>query len=199
MRPHLIASVAIFLTLLISGCAPQEREDYFPTERDGDHREYSVEIRTPFAGVLKGRMARRIDGTETINGKKYFKEVTVTSGLPGIPADFSYFRRDKMGMHVIDGDDNTKTEYTAIPFPLKVGTSWTHRTPDGDQHYKAEGIETLQLFDRKYERCLKVSYMGKSMEKSLKGYSYNCRGVGQIKKVIEVPGAWRMEFVLDKR
>ena len=199
MTPHLIASVAISLTLLISGCAPQEGEEYFPLERDGDHREYSVMFLAPTVGVLKGRMATRIDGTETINGNKYLKQVEVISGLPEFPANFTYFRRDKKGIHIIDGDGNTKTEYTAIPFPLKVGTSWTVRNPNDYRQYRAEGIETLELFDRKYERCLKVSYMGKSMEKSLKGYSYNCPGVGQIKKVIEVPGAWRMEFVLDKR
>ena len=48
--------------------------------------------------------------------------------------------------------------------------------------------------DRKYERCLKVSYIGKSVE----GYSYSSPGVGEIKSVIKVSGV-TMEFVLDKR
>ena len=194
MRPHLIASVAISLTLLISGCAPQEGEEYFPPERDGDHQEYSLEYLAPFAGLQKGRMATRIDGTETINGKEYFKQVQVISGIPGFPPSFTYIRRDKKGIHAIDGDDNTKTEYTEIPFPLKAGSSWTARTPDGDRHSKAEGIETLQLFDRKYERCLKVSYR----EKNVEGYSYYCPGVGEIKGVMKVSGV-TMEYVLDKR
>ena len=154
--------------LLPLGCSKPIAEEYFAAPRDGARREYALEYSAPLLGVQKGRVASRIDGTERINGKPYFKEVAVFSGIPGMPAQIRYVRNDRDGIHVIEGNDNTKTEYLEIPFPVKVGNTWIVKKPKGEIHYRAEAIETLQLFDRKYDRCLKISYSGPHGE----GYSY---------------------------
>ena len=46
-------------------------------------------------GVYKGRMLIRINGEETINGKTYYKQVILTSGIPGEKPHKSYNRRTK--------------------------------------------------------------------------------------------------------
>ena len=130
---------------------------------------------------------------ETIKGNKYFKLVTVSSGIPGYPTLVQYVRIDTQGKHVIEGDDDTKTEYTEIPFPVKVGKTWTVKKPKGDWHYTAEGIETLHLIDRKYEGCLKLLFKAQNLE----GYAYFAPGAGEVKGVCRI-GEETMELVLEK-
>lgn len=184
----------VCLVLFAFGCSKQPEDEYFPEIRDGSQREYSMEYSVLSVGVQKGRIAYRIDGTETIDGMVYYQEIGVISGIPGMPAITQFTRRDKQGIHVIDGNDKTKSEYLAIPFPIKVGNSWTANRHDGEYHYRAEAIETLQLFDRKYERCLKITFSGPGVE----GYSYLAPGVGEVKGVFSGSG-FTMEYTLDKK
>jgi hypothetical protein len=186
------------LAIAISGCSkPKEEDEYFPPPRDGSKKEYTFEMSDiHFPGVIqKGRIASKYDGTETINGKIYFKEVIAYSGIPGMPAQIHYIKRDKDGMHAIDGDDNTKTEYLVTPFPVKVGNSWTVKTTKGETHYKADVIETLQLFDRKYDRCLKISWENSDGH----GYVYRAPRIGQVKAVYGYENGKTIDVVLDKQ
>jgi hypothetical protein len=194
MRTNPITAIAVSIVFLASGCSKPTGEEYFPELRDGARREYTIEYSALLVGVQKGRLAYRIDGTETINGKTYFKEVAVFSGISGAPAQTRYVRRDKQGTYAIDGDDKTRTEYLETPFPVQVGNSWTVKKPKGESHYRAEAIETLQLFDRKYDRCLKISFSGPEGE----GYSYSAPGIGEVKGVFKGSGV-TMEFTLDKQ
>ena len=193
MRTNPILLLAMSAVAL-SGCSTPQGGEYFPPSRDGSRREYSFEYSDPLMGTEKGRIAYRIDGTERINGNTYFKEVAVVSGVPGVLVQTRYVRRDKDGIHVIDGEDNTKADYLETPFPVKVGSSWTVKKPKGETHYRAEAIESLQLLDRRYDRCLKLSYTGQNGQ----GYSYSAPGIGEVKGVANESGA-TMEAVLDKR
>ena len=194
MKTNLTAAIAICLLLMASGCSKPTGEEYYPAPHDGARREYTIDYSALLVGVQKGRLAYRIDGTETINGKTYFKEIAVISGIPGVPAQTRYLRRDNLGMYAIDGDDKTKTEYLETPFPVQVGNSWTVKEPKGERHYRTEAIETLELFDRKYDRCLKVSCSSPEGE----GYSYIAPGIGEVKGVFSGNGV-TIEFTLDKR
>jgi hypothetical protein len=150
-------------------------------------------MNVPVGGAQKGRLAVRGEGTETINGKVYSKVVTVTSGIPGVPPQVRYERRDKNGLYAIDADDSTKTEYLDAPLPVRVGSTWTTKSAKGEVHYRAEAIEASQLFDRTYEKCLKISFSKSDSE----GYTYYAPGVGQVKSVVKSNGV-TIELTLDK-
>jgi len=194
MKTKIILWLAIPSVAVLWSCAKPGEQEYFPPLRDGAKREYSVQCATLVAGVLQGRLVWRIDGSEAVNGKTYFKEVRVTTGIPGVPAQLRYLRRDEQGIHAIDGNDKTRTEYLEVPFPVKVGNSWTVKSQDGETRFRAEAIETLRLSDRKYDRCLKVSYKSAKGE----GYSYFAPAIGDVKGVIKASGV-TVEYALDKR
>jgi hypothetical protein len=181
-------------TFLPCGCSKPREQGYFPEDHYGLRQEYSVESSGPLSGARKGRVVFWIDGKKTINGKAYFKEVTVISGIPGAGAAIQYRRWDSQGIHTIDGDDETQTEYLDTPLPINVGDAWTVKKPKGEAKYRAEAIEPLDLPDRKYDRCLKLAYQ----DHAGSGYSYYAPGLGQVKGVIQGRGV-TVTFTLDSR
>ena len=193
MRARTIVALTVSFVCWTSGCSKPKGAEYFPELRDGASKVYSIEYNVPPTGVQKGRLAIRVDGTETINGKSYSKELTVPSGIPGAPTQTRFVRRDKTGIYAINGDDSTKTEYLEIPLPVQVGSSWTSKSPRGELHYRAEAIEAAQLFDRSYENCLKVSFTSSVGE----GYACHAPGLGMVRSVIKASGV-TMELTLDK-
>jgi len=171
----------------------QDGEEYFLEPPIGARWEYSLENMVPFLGVQKGKVLRRVDGEETINGKTYFKTVTVFSGIPGRESYHYYWRKGPDGLYEIDGTD--LPEYLDTPLPLTVGMNWTVQYPNEQQKCSAEAIETVELFDRKYENCLKISFAGEGYS----GYSYYAPDVGLVKRVIKRNREGSVEeWVLDK-
>src|SRR5262245_25315804 len=113
---------AFWMALLLVtfyGCSGGPNKDYFPYH-DGARWEYAVEAMVPFSGVQKGKVISRVDGEETINGKKYYKLVTVYSGIPGAEAEVLYLRKAKDGIYKIDGKYKDNPEYLLVPLPLAV-------------------------------------------------------------------------------
>jgi len=188
----------MFIVLLILfACSKQQPgEIYFPKASNGTQWEYLLKYTTP-GGVYKGRMIIRINGEETINGKTYYKQVTLTSGIPGEKPHISFNRRTKEGIYKIDENNNARPEYLVTPFPIKVGTTWTARTSDGQTRYQAEKIETVELDNRQYKNCLKMSFQADKKMQHFDGFSYLAPGVGEVYTILNF-GEVKVEYALDK-
>lgn len=144
---------------------------------------YSIEYRAGI-GVQKGKSVVRVDGTESINGKRYYKVVTVFSGIPGAEPDTRYVRPSKEGFYVVR--DKSQPEFLMVPRAPSIGSTWTVKEGDGRVDYRVEAIETAELFDAKYENCLKVSYEGIAHGKTIRGYAYYAPDVGQVKDLTTI-------------
>jgi hypothetical protein len=148
----------------------------------------------PLAAAQTATAVDRIDGTETINGKTYFKRV-VSVGLPGAEPIISYQRSE--GLFTIDARQKELGEVLAIPFPLVVGKTWTVRRSAQTKSYswKVESLEALELLDRQIKDCLKLSY---SSSDGAHGLKWLAKGVGMVKQVHHAADGMTMEYVLQK-
>lgn len=188
--------VVVLSFLILSACAKQQGEEYFPKASTGAQWEYLLQYATP-AGSQNGKLLIRIAGEETINGKKYYKQVSVISGLSSQETQTSYNRRAKDGIYKIDSTQKDKTEYKSIPFPLTVGSVWTVSMPDGQMKFRAEKIETVELFNRKYENCLRISYQFDSKSVHVEGVTHLAPDIGEVACVQKI-GDNKVMYVLDK-
>jgi hypothetical protein len=167
---------------------------YFPKGSNGSQWEYGVRYSTP-EGVQMGGMLIQISGEETINGKTYYKQITITKGIPGAGAHVSYNRRAKEGIYKIDDNTITRQEYLTTPFPMKVGTMWTAKTSQGHTQFKAEKIETVELNDKKYVNCLKVSFLTDKGSQHFEGISYFAPGIGEVYSLLNL-GKVKVDYAL---
>jgi hypothetical protein len=184
IRSASILGLVTLSTSLPCGCSKPAEKGYFPEDRYGLKQEYTLVSSGPRAGVRKGRLVFLVEGKKTIHGKEYFREVTEISGIPGAKSLIQYRRWDQHGIYVIDGVDQTQTDYLETPLPVKVGDSWTVKSTRGEVEYHAEKIETIQLPGRKYENCLKLSYQ----DQAGSGCSYYAPGIGQVAGVLQRQG-----------
>jgi len=171
LRTVLVVSILTFM----SACAKPGQE-YFPILPVGSQMKYAVEL-----GRLKGEMVIRTESKQIINGKQYYKEVAVYSGIPGLEPEVVYERLGSDGIYALSGSHMDKPEYLDTPLPLRVGAAWRADNPEGPEDYKAESIETLELFDRAYERCMKISFSLSRGSVTLTGVSYYAPHVGLAK------------------
>lgn len=188
-------SIVIISFFVLASCTKQEN-DYF-SMHDGARWEYSIEMLIRGRGIQKAKSVDRVDGIENINGKEYYKVVSVTSGIPGAEPETNYYRRTKDGIYKISGKHKDYPEYMITPFPISVGNKWAVQEPEGLFHYTIESIETAELFDRKYENCLKISFEGNYQSQSAKGYSYEAKNIGTVKSVFETDLV-TIEYTLEK-
>jgi hypothetical protein len=180
MLRRLLYLIIFIILLAMSACSKQQQgEIYFPKASNGAQWVYGLRYSTP-AGEQMGGMLIRIGNEETINGKKYYKQITLTKGVPGAETHVSYNRRTKEGIYKIDESTTDRREYLTTPFPVKVGSTWTALTSDGQTRYKAEKLETLELNDKKYVNCLKVSFQAEKGSQHFEGISYFAPGIGEV-------------------
>ncbi len=196
MKKHLLTNLYLFIAICSLSCSQPKGGDYVPSA-DGTKWEYSVEYAAALVGVGKGKMVSRIDGDETINGKKYRKRINVYSGIPGAEAEVYYERESNEGIFTIDGKHKDKPEYLDVMFPLEIGINWTSHRPAGDVHFRVESLETLELIDRTYKDCLRISYTGSYESKSFEGYYFLAKDVGMVKDVYKIQGA-TFDVTLEK-
>lgn len=176
------------ILVLAIACSKQKGEDYFPEPRDGEQWEYKVELLAPLLGVVQGKMLVRVDGKETIKGKDYFKFVNVLTGIPGVEPEVYYYRWAREGVYEIKEQEKKQTESRIVPFPVDVGATWKAF----DKSCRVEAIETLELYDRKYEDCLKIVCEAPGS----KWVSYTVRGgTGEVKGILHKKGG-TMEWTL---
>lgn len=186
----------IILILLFSlhACSKKQDETYFPETSNGSQWEYGLRYSTP-TGEKMGEMLIRIGDEETINDKSYYKQITIIKGVPGPESRISYNRRTKEGIYRIDDNTFTRQEYLSTPFPLRLGTKWTTLTSDGQTRFNAEKIETLELNNKKYLNCLKVTYNGEKGSQHFEGISFLAPGIGEVYNSINL-GEAKVEYAL---
>ena len=187
----------IIILLALSACSrKQQGEIYFPKASNGAQWEYAVRYSTP-TGVQMGGMLIRIGGEATIHGKTYYKQITLTKGIPGPETHVSYNRRAKEGIYKIDENTLAQREYITTPFPIKVGTTWATQTSDGQTLFKAEKIETVELNNKKYEKCLKISFQAEKGLQHFEGISYFAPGIGEVYSLLNL-GEVKVDYAIVK-
>jgi hypothetical protein len=184
MVPRMSCLIFLIIAMLCS-CAQDQGEKYFPVPSQGTQWDYSVEYLTP-SGAQKGNLSIRIEGNELINGKQYYKQLTLIPGEPDAKPQISYNRRTKEGIYKIEGKHKDKPEYLSTPFPISVGSTWTVQTPEGARHYKAESTDTIKIANREYKDCLKVTFIGQKGSMAFNGTSYLAPGIGEVKSILNI-------------
>lgn len=156
--------------------------EYFPLSI-GNKWEYSVEYTTELLNVKKGEMIAKIDGKEKINDKDYFKLLYVYSGIPGVETETYYIRKSDEGYFAINGKYKGSSEYLDMKLPIEVGSNWKSIMPELEIDYNIVGIETLELIDRKYKNCIKITF---ERNDGGEGIIYLAKGIGMVKYILKV-------------
>lgn len=189
--------INIFLILLISSCSNsrenstgdeallneiqiRKSSDYFPLSKGGKG-EYKIIYSTTFK-TIEGTIVIKGDGMENINGKDYYKTLVIYSGIPGAETQTYYERKTDEGLYAINGKYKSSPEYLTVKLPLKIGDNWKSITPEGEFEYAVLGIETLELIDKKYKDCIKISMESSRAFGGYSGYSYYARDIGLVKE-----------------
>jgi len=191
-------------------------KEYFP--EDTLQTLYQYSIGGPlFGGVLSGlqkrlTMVHRVDGFRTINGKRYYKEVTEYTGqedflelLKNPPAevreeilksreiaDMTTFLEGLFKTSVeyarwdrsgeLDVDGDDLTEAETRGAPLHADVGG--EWSQQGLHFKAVSVEDVEIGDQTYKNCLKVRASGTAGATSVHGIvMYNAAGIGTIKMV----------------
>lgn len=198
----LIKVILLLPVLLASACAKREGISYFPMS-GGARWEY---IANSCRGddCKEGKSTYLIDGEETINGKKYYKMVTVLG--EALEQAISYNRITKEGVYRIWGKHKDKPEQLVLPLPFMVGKTWTYQPHEpflSTNEMSVSGIETLSLDDKIYENCFKISLTSVVEEGAWKGVkilgtAYYAPNIGLIKQVLQFPDSATQELVLNK-
>ena len=166
------------------------RRDYHPL-REGSKWEYDFELQMvdliPLP-VQKGAAIQRIEGTEKINGKEYFKSVTVTSGIPGMDAEVEYLRKDATGIYELSKKNINLGEQLVIPEPPEIGKEWTMQNKLGEFRCRIEGKEDVHLGEKVYRDCLKIRRT--SLKNGVNGTidDYFAPNIGQVKSIVNFRG-----------
>lgn len=192
----IVILMALFSCSKQSSIPKQEGENYFPQGSMGSKWEYLIRMSTP-SGNKDGLLTIQIEGKEKINGKEYLKQSFLLSAQPGAKPQISYTRRTRDGIYKIDPSSKAKSEFLLIPFPLKVGKTWTVKKSDGEMISTAEKIETIEIRGRVYKDCLKITMRGNSRSQPLEGYSYFAPDVGEVTTNLKI-GNVTVLYVLDK-
>ena len=188
-----------FLTALLASCMGQNELDYHPMSV-GSKWEYLGKMKRGPGEIISVKSTGLIEGKETINGKEYYKLVTVYEGASGFPPKtVSYLRKTEDGIYLLAGEQKDKPELLSAPLPLKVGKTWelaTH-SPTVKGEYRVEGIETVSLNDEKYTDCLKI-YLQQETN-GVKGgrIDYIAPNIGVIKQFVTF-GDIEIEVYLEK-
>jgi hypothetical protein len=190
-------AAALMLTILFAcskSAQKQEGEIYFPQGKEGSTWEYFIRMSTP-KGYKDGLLTIRIEGTEKAGGKEYMKQSTRLSLQPDAKPQVSLVRRSGEGIYKLD--PSNKTEALLVPFPMKVGTTWTVKKSDGEIVSTAEKIETIEFLGKVYKDCLKVTMRGQSKSQPMEGVSYFAPGVGEVSTNMKI-GQLSLLYVLNK-
>lgn len=202
-KEGLFIKVILLITVLItSACAKREGTYYFPMS-DGARWEYTAKSCME-GNCKKGKSTNLIDGEETINGKKYYKMVTILG--QSLVQTINCNRKTKEGVYRIWGKHKDKPEQLVLPFLFTVGKTWTYQSYEpflATNEMRVTGKETLFLDDKKYENCFKISLASVVEEGTWKGVEilgtvYYAPNVGMVKQVLRFPDSATQELTLNK-
>lgn len=172
--------IAPLAALILSACSAPGGSDYFPLGK-GAKWDYSMTYMVALGGTGQARATSRVTGTIEVNGKTYYRVVTIYQGLPGASQDTVLYRRDDDGIYAIDESDSSRTEYLAMTSKLLPGTTWQIATPNRTLTSRIEGFETVDVRKETFHDCLRVSYKGSVSGHDTEGEDYYAKGVGAVK------------------
>ena len=200
-----IYKILCLVTLLMIGCSGQDGKTYFPL-RETSTWEYTTEylISAGWRGshASTGRTVVRIDGMETINGKKYYKVVSVTTGIPGVEPEINYYRKTSDGIYIVSQRYRDLPEQLYFPASIEIGTTWNVQNPESDFRYLIKDIADAELIDQKYANCLKIELNGTVYDEELgsmrvNGVSYYAPSVGLVKTDMEGQAQGGIKIVMS--
>lgn len=123
-----------------------------------------------------------IDGEEIINGKKYYKIVSVFDFTA--EPQINYIRKTQDGIYRISEGYKNKPEFLSVPLPLKLGNTWEVNAPEEKGEYSVMARETVYLFDKQYAHCFKIIFKGTFRGFDTERTQYFAPNVGLVKQVI---------------
>lgn len=185
------------LTLIFFGgisCSEIKKNsaDYFPISV-GMKLQYNI-VQSKADTNVEGKALMKIENTETINGKSYFIITYDYSGIPGLEPETYYTRLAEDGYYSMKKTNNVLSpEYLDVKLPLDAGTNWKSNSPEGEIEYTVQGMENLELMNKKYENCLKLTFKSKEGEG---GYMFLAKGIGIIKYYSKMNSGESIEFTL---
>lgn len=177
---RLIAFGLYFVLSATSACAQAREANYFPLT-DGAKWEYEGRFSSANSKELTVRASAKVDGEILIDGKRYFKFVTV-SDFPGASEsgrqteDVRYYRFAEDGIYFRPGNAPDKPDLLEMPLPVPVGVKWFSGTTEA----RAERVGTLKVGGREYRDCLKVTFKADGTRST---DNYYAPGVGVVKTV----------------
>ena len=171
------AFVLLAVSLVMAGCTKKE-PDYYPLS-EGMRWEYDCSFMNSLGITQQGKRISRIDGKESINDKTYWKGITVWSGLHGFEPQCEYYRKNENGIYSISGTHKNQPEVLLMPLPLVIGKRWTTVVGDVSMDWVVESTETVELMNKKFERCYKISYKQNKTPNS--GTYWLAPNIGEVK------------------
>jgi hypothetical protein len=199
LPPNKICVFALSCALtFIAACSNTGGKKYFPLA-NGAKWEYIGHTSSVNSNQIKFPVTARVDGETLINGKLYFKYI-LTSDFSSVPEisktreHVRYYRIANDGIYYRSGNDPNGPELLEMPLPIPIGTRWL----SGNTEVRAERVGTLQIGDRQYRDCLKVTFRPQGGSHILENYL--APDVGSIKSVdmnISEPKS-TLELTLEK-
>lgn len=180
MAERLIAFGLYFILTSTSACAQAGENNYFPLT-DGARWEYAGSFTSASGKELSVRATAKVDGETLIDGKRYFKFVTVSdfSGVPEsgrLAEDVRYYRFAKDGIYFRPGNAPDKPDLLEMPLPVPVGIRWL----SGTTEVQAARAGTLRIGEHEYRNCLKITFKADGTRST---DNYYAPGVGVVKIV----------------
>lgn len=180
-RLFLLTVLLSMTMVMLAACGDSGNRQYFPEPKVGQSRTYLASFQTS-AGIQTVTMIERVEGKEKINGKTYYKAVTIFQNAPDAQPILSYERYSKDGIYAIDTDDPQQAEYLDTPFPLENDSSWSVQHGNTQLDVRVEGFEDVYLPDKTYENCLKLSLTGFDGGAPVSLEQYYAEGIGMVRQ-----------------
>jgi len=183
------ATLALFIALGCSGCAHAQEAttrdaDYFPISATA-RWEYATRVTLATGHSFAVKTINRFDGATLIGNKRYFKWISHSTGFPTPQkAQVSFYRIAEDGLRrifSIEDIEKGRGEYLELPLPIPLGTPWLIQAPGGVTEARAERASSVQVDERWYTDCLKVTYRINSDEVQSEIVMYWARGIGMVK------------------
>lgn len=191
MQKYTRALLLCTLAIAAAACSPRSSADYWPLS-DGARWEYDAYVTDTNGRKPLGKVVTRVEGTDVINGKKYFRLVTVAPWIPDAPGsrtDPDHYRIGPDG--VFELFDQKHSEQPVFLLPAQNGKTFEYQLSEYVTERCVMSIEDVSLLDKTYKNCLVVTshefYPQRPTESGPTSATYFAAGVGIVKIVMSQP------------
>ncbi|HSG41033.1 MAG TPA: hypothetical protein VLE27_15455 [Thermoanaerobaculia bacterium] len=191
---RLPASIVLAASLAL---ACREDPQGFMPLKVGQKTVYEVEYSINRASVQRAEAVMRIDETRTIDGNKYFRVVTVVTGVPGHEPEVYYRRFAADGLHEVHYVGDTPVDFLQTPWPLEVGQAWQVNAAGIEMTCRVDVRMPAVLPEKTYDDSYKISCYGTHEGRRFKNQTYLVAGVGPV-RIVQEAGEFKMELRLKE-